>query len=109
MAWRAVFAPGAAKTTRNLPPDVKRSVGSALRALLADPYAGKALLRELDGLYSYRVRRYRIVYELATTRRELRIIARGLRHLHQNFEDRRRRRLWQRALGAVHGGSDLIH
>jgi mRNA interferase RelE/StbE len=79
MAWRAIFAPGAANTARSLPPDVKRSVGSALRALLADPYAGKALLRELDGLHSYRVRRYRIVYEIATTRRELRIIAIGHR------------------------------
>jgi mRNA interferase RelE/StbE len=79
MAWIAVFAPGAAKTARSLPPDVKRSVASALRALVGDPHAGKALLRELDGLHSYRVRRYRIVYELATTRRELRIIAIGHR------------------------------
>ncbi len=76
---RVVLAPSAAASVRELAPDLKRSVREALRLIASDPYAGKRLLRELDGLWSYWARRYRVVYELAAAKRHVRVIAVGHR------------------------------
>jgi len=40
---------------------------------------GKELLRELKGLRSYRVRRYRVVYAVVPARREIQVVAVGHR------------------------------
>ena len=90
-AWRIVFATEAAAAVRGLPPDVKRIVREALLAIGVNPYVGKELLRELQGLRSYQARRYRIVYELASPRREIRIVA--VAHRSSVYEDVARSRL----------------
>lgn len=77
--------PHVAAVIRHLPPDVKRSVKAALRTLSADPEAGAPLVRELSGLWKYRVRRFRIVYEVDRARRILRIMAVG--HRRRVYED----------------------
>jgi mRNA interferase RelE/StbE len=64
MTWSVVFAPNAARDVRSMAPALKRAVREALRAIANEPTLGKALVRDLLGLYSYRVRRYRIVYSL---------------------------------------------
>lgn len=79
MSWRVVFAPSAADAVRGFPPDLKRSVRAALDAIARDPHAGKALVRELRGLRSYRVRRYRIVYGLDVGARRILVVAVGHR------------------------------
>ena len=61
---------------RGLHPALKRKVRAALQALLDDPYAGKALCNELQGLRSYRVGRLRIIYRL---RRDVELVAIGPR------------------------------
>lgn len=68
-----------AGVTRHLPPDVKRGVKAALRALSLDPDRGTPLVRELEGLWKYRVRRFRIVYEPDRRARVLRVVAVGHR------------------------------
>jgi len=50
---------------RHLPPVLKRKVRAALTDILDDPTCGKALKEELEGYWSLRVRRTRIVYRLA--------------------------------------------
>jgi mRNA interferase RelE/StbE len=45
----------------------------------ADPESGEPLLRELHGLWKYRVRRFRIVYAIDRKTRVLRIMAVGNR------------------------------
>lgn len=77
---RVEFAPPAADAVRSLPPEVKRQVRSALRAIAADPGIGVPLLRELEGLHKYRVRRFRIVYEIVSRARAVRVLAVGHRH-----------------------------
>jgi mRNA interferase RelE/StbE len=77
--WRVVVAPTAAEAIRVLPPDIKRSVRGALRAVALDPYLGKELLRELRGLRSHRARRYRVIYEVVAARRLIHIVAVGHR------------------------------
>jgi mRNA interferase RelE/StbE len=93
--WRVVFAPSAAEAVRGLPPDVKRSVREAIRVITADPYTGKAVLRDLKGLRTYRARRYRIVYELAVAARQVRVVA--VAHRSSVYEELARRRMTERA------------
>jgi mRNA interferase RelE/StbE len=76
---RVEFAPPAADAVRSLPPEIKRQIRSALRALAVDPGIDVPLLRELDGLYKYRVRRFRIVYEISVRARMIRVVAVGHR------------------------------
>ena len=67
------------RSSGHLPPDVKRSLRQALRALSVRPEAGEPLRRELEGLWKYRVRRFCIVYEIDHADRTIRIVAVGHR------------------------------
>lgn len=75
IGYRPDIPPHVAEAIRTLPPDVKRVVKAALRALAADPSAGEPLRGKLQGLMKYRVKRYRIVYQADRPRRALRIFA----------------------------------
>jgi mRNA interferase RelE/StbE len=76
---RPEFPPHVAAIVRRLAPDLKRSIKHAVRALSADPGLGQPLLRELEGLWRYRVRRFRIVYRVDRRRQVLQILAVGHR------------------------------
>ena len=65
-----------AALVRGLHPMLKRKVRAALEALIRDPYGGKALRNELQGLRSYRVGRFRIIYRL---REDIEVVAFGPR------------------------------
>ena len=58
-----------ARVIQNLHPALKRKVRNALEQILADPHSGKALKDELEGLRSFRVGRFRIIYRIAPGRR----------------------------------------
>src|SRR5947207_11539619 len=77
--YRLVIAPEVAQVIRALPPDVKRSVRSALDALANAPSAGEPLRGELAGLWRYHVRRFRIVYASDRSARVVRVVAVGPR------------------------------
>ena len=49
----------------HLPPELKRKVKAALRAIAEDPYQAKALKEELAGLRSYRIGRTRLILRIA--------------------------------------------
>lgn len=49
---------------RHLHPLLKAKIRRALEELETDPYVGKPLREELQGLYSYRVSQYRIIYQI---------------------------------------------
>ena len=78
-AYRLDIPPHVAEILRHLPPELKRSIQSALQALGRDPALGEPLLRELEGLWKYRVRRFRIVYAIDRGSRVLRVFAVGHR------------------------------
>ncbi len=96
--FRPDIPPHVADLISHLPPDLKRSVRQALRALALDPFSGEPLLRELEGLWKYRVRRFRIIYEVNRQKRTIRIFAVGHRQevyekvAEQLRQARRRRR-----------------
>jgi mRNA interferase RelE/StbE len=75
--FQPVIPPHVADVIRSLHPDLKRSVKAALRAVAIDPECGEPLLRDLHGLWKYRVRRFRIVYAIDRRTRVLRILAVG--------------------------------
>lgn len=47
---------------RHLNPQMKRKIREALKDILKDPQSGKALQRELEGYWSLRIGRHRIIY-----------------------------------------------
>jgi mRNA interferase RelE/StbE len=70
---------------RSLHPDLKRSIKAAVRNIATDPECGEPLMRELGGLWTYRVRRFRIVYAIDRKARLIRLIAVG--HRQSIYED----------------------
>jgi len=47
---------------RGLHPHLKKKIRGALLEITIDPHSGKALKDELKGLWSYRIKKIRIVY-----------------------------------------------
>ncbi len=64
---------------RHLSPDLKRNIKAAVRALCVNPSEGAPLVKELEGLWKYRVRRFRIVYAIDRRRKVIRVMAVGHR------------------------------
>ncbi len=65
--FSARYTPECSRLIAKLPPEIKRLVRSSVDTLLAKPKSGTELTGELDGYYSYRVRRYRIIYQVNET------------------------------------------
>ena len=63
---------------RDLHPEIKRKIKGSLKNIATEPNSGKPLKEELEGLRSFRVRRFRIVYRIAEPG-EIQIIAIGPR------------------------------
>ncbi len=91
-AFRPDIPPHVGDVIRHLPPDLKRSVKQALRSLSLNPFSGESLLRELQGLRKYRVRRFRIVYAVDQKHRVIRIFGVGhRREIYEELADQLRR------------------
>lgn len=56
---------------RHLHPDLKQKVRVALSEMIDNPSCGKSLRGELEGIRSFRVSKFRIVYRLASNVVEL--------------------------------------
>lgn len=65
MRHRLRAPPQIAALIGGLHPQIKKKVRSALERILSNPLCGKALKDELDGLRSFRVGRFHIVYRAA--------------------------------------------
>lgn len=91
--YRVVLAPEIADVVRSLPPDLKRTIRNTLDALGEDPSIGLPLRGELQGLWRYRARRFRIVYAVDATARTVQVVAIGPRRtIYDDLKRRRRRR-----------------
>ena len=77
--YRPDIPPHVAEIIRHLPPDRKRSVNQSVRALASNPLLGAPLMRELSGLWKFKVRRFRIIYEVDRKARVIKIFAVGHR------------------------------
>lgn len=63
---------------REIHPELKRKLKTALDTIRSNPFCGKKLRHELDGYRSYRVSRFRIIYRTAKLN-ELEVVAIGPR------------------------------
>lgn len=82
---RLAISPDTGDVIRHLPPEITRGVKAALRKLSDEPQMGEPRIGALDGLWNYRVRRYRIVYDVDRSARVLRVVAVG--HRRQIYEE----------------------
>jgi len=76
---RPVVPPEVAEVIRHLSPDIKRAIKAAIRALGENPSAGEPLEEALAGYWKFRVRRYRVVYQIKRPGNTVRIFAVGER------------------------------
>ena len=67
------------RVIRSLHPELKRKLKSSLSAIARDPRSGTSLRDELEGLRSYHVSRFRIIYRISAEGRTLEIVAIGPR------------------------------
>jgi mRNA-degrading endonuclease RelE of RelBE toxin-antitoxin system len=74
-----VVAPEAAAAIRHLSPSLKKAVRDAIAVLANEPHRGGPLRRELAAYHKFKVRRFRIVYQIDRARRTVRIVAVGAR------------------------------
>ncbi len=51
---------------RKAHPHLKKKFRAALKIILEDPEIGKSLKEDLEGLYSYRVGKFRIIYRVSS-------------------------------------------
>ena len=63
---------------RDMHPQLKKKIRAALKEITDDPHTGKALKDELEGLWSYRIKRVRVIYRF-TSKKYIDIIALGPR------------------------------
>jgi mRNA interferase RelE/StbE len=73
--FTVVIPPALADEIRHFPPELKRPIKEALKAIGEDPSCGLMLVRELKGLQKFRVRRFRIVYETDPARKVVMILS----------------------------------
>ena len=91
--FRPDIPPHVAEVIRSLHPDLKRSIKAAIRAIAIELECGESLLRDLDGLWKFRVRRFRIVYAIDRKTHVIRLMAVGHRqHVYEELSARLRRR-----------------
>jgi len=77
--------PGVAEYVRGLPPEMRGAIREAMHAIAGKPALGEPLRLELSGHFKYRVRRYRILYQVDRAGRVVRIMAVG--HRRTVYED----------------------
>jgi mRNA interferase RelE/StbE len=53
---------------RGCHPQLKRKIRAGLQHIVSEPESGKSLRDELEGLKSYRISRFRIVYRISAKR-----------------------------------------
>jgi len=63
---------------RKMHPDLKRKLRASLNLIASDPSSGKVLFDELEGLRSFRVSSFRVIYKMTDPKR-IEIIAIGPR------------------------------
>ena len=78
-AYRVAIPPPVTERIRHLPPDLKRAVREAIRAIGQDPGRGDPLQRELRDYRKYRVRRFRVIYRVDRRAKAVIIVALGHR------------------------------
>jgi mRNA interferase RelE/StbE len=62
--YKLVVPKDVGELIRTMHPFLKRKVNACLKTILSEPHSGKALMDELSGLRSFRIRSFRIIYRI---------------------------------------------
>jgi mRNA interferase RelE/StbE len=69
---------GVSNSIREMHPQLKKKVRASLKIILTNPLEGKPLKEELQGLLSFRVSRFRIIYRIK--KKTIEVVAIGPRN-----------------------------
>jgi len=87
-AYKAVYSQTSAALVSGLHPAIKPIVKKRIQEILGNPYLGKALERDLAGYYSFRAKRYRIIYRIDELSRTVEIHYAGHRKdIYERFKE----------------------
>ena len=64
MRYRVQFTRSVAERVTGLHPEIKKLLKSSVREIADNPYAGKELQEDLAGFFTFRCKRYRIIYKV---------------------------------------------
>ena len=73
MRYRLLYSETSRKAIRHLHPELRTIIRKRLKTLAENPYAGKRLDKELSEYYSFRARRFRIIYKFKENKKTLEI------------------------------------
>ena len=62
--WKMRFTPESSRLLSKLHPDNKKQIKQTLTGLRQNPFTGKDLQEELSGFKSFRLKQYRIIYNI---------------------------------------------
>lgn len=79
MSYKPILTRSFIKEFGKLPENVKKRILDALNKVVETPYAGTKLLGKLEGLWRWRIGKYRVVYLVDERRKTVAFIDVGLR------------------------------
>ncbi|MGB9713867.1 MAG: type II toxin-antitoxin system RelE family toxin [Candidatus Bathyarchaeales archaeon] len=79
MSYKSVFTRSFTKEFDKLPKDIKEQILKALEKTVKSPYAGTKLRGKLEGLWRWRVGKYRIIYLIDEKKKSVVFLDVGLR------------------------------
>jgi len=77
--YRVKLTPTAIRFFKNLHPEVRKQLKTALNILKDNPYSGKQLREELSFFRTLKIKRYRIIYQANDNLRHIIVVALGHR------------------------------
>jgi mRNA interferase RelE/StbE len=81
LPYNSVFTKSFRKEFRKLPKDIQEIVLKTLEKTVDNPHAGKRLEGKLEGLWRYRVGKYRIIYLIDEKESDVVFLDVGLRKI----------------------------
>jgi mRNA-degrading endonuclease RelE of RelBE toxin-antitoxin system len=64
MEYQLLYSKASRDQIKKLHPDIKSIIRDRLKTIAQKPYVGKHLERDLSGYFSFRARRFRIIYKV---------------------------------------------
>jgi mRNA interferase RelE/StbE len=82
------FTPEAARLLANLHPESKKLIKAGLNELRQSPYLGDDLQQELSGFKSYKIKKYRVLYDINEEEEVIQVYYVGHRRdVYEQFRD----------------------
>ena len=64
MPYRLLYSKTSRDQIKKLHPDIKSIIRDRVKTIAKNPYIGKKLERDLSGYFSFRAKRFRIIYKV---------------------------------------------